>query len=110
MRLKLIRAGRQDYEYLYFLSNQGSGTAGRSMTATLAKISGGGATDTYRVSVNWGDGATPAGTFTPATGGGLASGTHIYASPASYTVTTTVSSSNGTTKQTSSTATIASGP
>jgi len=87
-----------------------SGTAGQATTASLAKVSGGGANKTYHVSVNWGDSTTSAGTFTPATGGGVASGTHTYASPGTYTVTTTVSSSNGTTKHTSSTATIAPAP
>jgi hypothetical protein len=87
-----------------------SGTAGQAKTATLAKVSGGGATDVYHVSVNWGDSSTSAGTFTPATGGGVARGTHTYASPGTYTVTTTVSSSNGTTLSTKSTATIGPAP
>lgn len=87
-----------------------SGTAGQATTATLAKVNGGGATDIYHVSVNWGDSSTSAGTFKPATGGGVARGRHTYASPGTYTVTTTVRSSNGTTLSTKSTATIAPAP
>jgi hypothetical protein len=82
------------------------GTAGQSVHGTLAKLTGS-STAKYQVSVAWGDGKTSAGTFAPATGGGTVSGVHTYTSAGTYTVTTTVICSNGTTRTTSSTATIA---
>ena len=81
-------------------------SAGQATTAGLAVLTGSAAA-AYQVSVAWGDGTTSAGMFTPGTGGGLVSGTHTYASPGIYSVTTTVSCSNGTQRSTTSTATIA---
>jgi hypothetical protein len=85
-----------------------TGTAGQSANATLATLAGSSSAK-YQVSVAWGDGTTSAGTFAPATGGGTVSGAHTYTSAGTYTVTTTVACSNGTTRTTSSTATIAAG-
>ena len=83
-----------------------SGIAGKATTAKLATLTGS-TTATYHVSVAWGDGSISAGVFKVGTGGGVISGTHTYAAAGTYDVTTTVTSSDGTTRTTTSVATIA---
>jgi hypothetical protein len=85
-----------------------SGTAGQSVNTTLATLAGSSSAK-YTVSVAWGDGTTSAGTFAAAKGGGTVSGAHTYTTAGTYTVTTTVACSNGTTRTAISTATIATG-
>jgi hypothetical protein len=85
-----------------------SGTAGQPVNTALATLTGSSSAK-YAVSVAWGDGTTSAGTFAAAKGGGTVSGAHTYASAGTYTVTTTVACSNGTTRTAISTATIATG-
>jgi hypothetical protein len=72
-------------------------TAGTSATVTVATLSKLPASGTITASINWGDSsATSAGTVTTSGTRGTVSGTHTYASAGHYTVTTTITDSNGT--------------
>jgi hypothetical protein len=72
-------------------------TAGTSATVTVATLSKLPASGTITASINWGDGsAASAGTVTTSGTTGTVGGTHTYASAGHYTVTTTITDSNGT--------------
>jgi hypothetical protein len=72
-------------------------TAGTSATVTVATLSKLPASGTITASINWGDAtAASAGTVTTSGTTGTVSGTHTYASAGHYTVTTTITDSDGT--------------
>ncbi|MGI8413613.1 MAG: hypothetical protein ACR2QA_14240 [Solirubrobacteraceae bacterium] len=88
-----------------------TGAARRSLVAVLAHVAdanpAAGAND-FSAQVNWGDGSTTAGTVAAAAGGGFdVTGTHTYATAASYQITARITDVGGSTATASSTAKIA---
>jgi hypothetical protein len=88
-----------------------SGAAGLSMSALVAHLDdanpAGDAND-FSAQINWGDGATSAGTVAVAAGGGFdVTGSHTYGTAGSYSVTTTITDVGTATATASSTAQIA---
>ena len=87
-----------------------SGVAGQSLSAVLAHVSDanpGAAAGDFTAQIQWGDGASTAGTVSAAAGGGFdVAGAHTYGTAGSFTVTTTISDVGGTTTTASATARI----
>jgi large repetitive protein len=61
---------------------------------------------TYTVTINWGDTTQPNGTVSTTGTGGTVKGSHTWASAGTFTITTTVIDSTGTTRSVTSTATV----
>ena len=59
------------------------------------RFSDAGKLDTHTANWNWGDATTSAGTVTETNGAGTVAGTHTYKSPATRTVTLTVTDDDG---------------
>ncbi len=75
-----------------------SGTAqvipGQTVALT-ANFTDPGFLDTHNAAFNWGDNTTSAGTVTESNGSGSVAGSHVYATTGAYTVTLTVTDSEG---------------
>ena len=77
---------------------------------TVATVTDPTPASSYTVNVDWGDSTQSAGTFTANGTGGTAKGAHAYALPGSYTVSTTIHGSDGTTITKTATATVTAAP
>jgi hypothetical protein len=64
------------------------------------------ANEVYTATIDWGDASQSTGTATSTATGGSVKGTHTWATPGTYTITTTVTDSEGTTKVVTSHATV----
>lgn len=76
--------------------------------ATFTDADVNGAVTDYTALIDWGDGASTAGTVTTTSGGFVVLGSHTYARHGTYTTTVAVTDVGGATTQTSGTATIGS--
>jgi hypothetical protein len=72
-----------------------SATAPAGTTAAIsATFSDAGTNDTHTATIDWGDGHTTPGTVSESGGNGTVTGSHLYATDGSYTVTVTVNDDN----------------
>ncbi|MBL3535639.1 MAG: PKD domain-containing protein, partial [gamma proteobacterium endosymbiont of Lamellibrachia anaximandri] len=74
--------------------NQG-GTPGDPIALVPATFTDAGVEDTHTATIDWGDGATDAGTVTQGAGSGSVAGSHAYAADGNYTVTVMVTDDDG---------------
>ncbi len=90
-----------------------SATAGVQLSATVATFTDadpGGAIADYTATIDWGDGATTAGTVVPSGGGFAVTGSHTYAGSGSYPTSVAIKDVGGATATATSTATVANPP